>query len=183
MKHIPNILTMLRMILLPFMVYFLMQPGREAIYISLGIFMTASFTDFLDGYLARKYEVVTNIGKLLDPIADKLLVCAVLVTMVSTGEVAVAIVLIILSRDFAVSGLRAIAAAEGVVIHARKFGKIKMNTQVIALALLIGMRLYPDNVAAQQLANIMLYIATFFTVLSGADYFYNARSLFLPKTK
>lgn len=179
MKHIPNILTMIRIALLPFLVYFLLQPGSQAVYISLIIFIGASFTDFLDGYLARKYKVVSNIGKLLDPIADKLLVCAVLVTMVSTGEVSVVIVLIILSRDFAVSGLRSIAAAEGLVIHARTFGKIKMNTQVIALTFLIAIRVLPNLASGQLLADGMLYVATFFTILSGMDYFYNARQLFL----
>ena len=132
--NLPNKLTTLRMLLVPvFIIVYLL--GYEIP--SLIIFAIASFTDFLDGYLARKYNLISNYGKIMDPLADKLLVTAALVCMVQTGIVPAWMVIVILAREFAITGLRAVAASEGTVIAAAWSGKIKTVTQMIAIIFLL----------------------------------------------
>ena len=134
------------------------------------VFIAASFTDFLDGYLARKNNQVTNFGKIMDPLADKLLVAAALICLVQLGDVPAWIAILILGREFAVTGLRSVAAAEGIVVAASKLGKFKTVTQMIALILLI---LKADVVAVTgyNIGMIFLYLALFMTLYSGIDYF------------
>ncbi|WP_243259338.1 CDP-diacylglycerol--glycerol-3-phosphate 3-phosphatidyltransferase [Clostridium sp. 'deep sea'] len=173
----PNIITFVRILTLPFLVNFLMDGSQSANKIALIIFLVASLTDFLDGFIARRFNLVSNLGKLLDPLADKLLVVSVLVTMIATGEVSPIVVLLILTREFAVTGLRAIVASEGVVIAASKYGKIKTVTQIVAITILILARIMTSGIWFT-VGTSMLYIATLATVLSGIDYFYNARHVF-----
>ena len=177
MKNVPNIITFIRILTLPFLVNFLMVGTQSANKIALIIFLVASITDFLDGYIARKFNLVSNLGKLLDPLADKLLVASVLVTMIATGEVSNIVVLIILTREFAVTGLRSIVAAEGVVIAASKYGKIKTVSQIVAITVLILARILTSSIWFT-VGTSLLYIATIATVLSGIDYFYKARKVF-----
>lgn len=131
--NLPNKLTILRMIMIPFFVVFLMLPiGGEFVhrYIALAIFVAASLTDTLDGYIARRDHLVTDFGKFMDPLADKLLVCSALICLVETGELPFWIVIIIIAREFIISGFRQIAADNGIVIAASKWGKLKTICQM-----------------------------------------------------
>ena len=135
----PNKLTCIRMILVPFMVLFLLTDlgGPANRYISLAIFAGASITDWFDGYLARKYHLVTDFGKFMDPLADKLLVCSALICMIELGRLPAWIVIIIIGREFIISGFRLIAAENGVVIAANYWGKFKTVFQMIMIILMI----------------------------------------------
>src|SRR5258706_5583097 len=135
--NVPNSLTLLRIFLVPFLVVVLLTKfyGRE--YVGLAIFLIAAITDFLDGYFARRYNRMTRLGALLDPIADKLLMSAAFISLVELGLARAWMIVIIIGREFAVSGLRSIAAQQGVTIAASPLGKGKMISQVIAISLLI----------------------------------------------
>ena len=140
--NLPNKLTMLRVILIPFFVAFMLLSGAEYSYkwIALGIFITASLTDLLDGKIARKYNLVTNFGKLMDPLADKMLVSAALICLTAMGRLEAWIVIVIISREFIISGLRQIAADNGIVIAASYWGKYKTTFQMVMICLLIADR-------------------------------------------
>ena len=172
--NLPNKLTTMRMILVPvFIVLYL--TGYS--YASAAVFVIASLTDFLDGHLARKYNLVTNFGKIMDPLADKLLVTSAFVCMVQTGIVPGWMVIVILAREFAITGLRSVAASEGIVIAAAWSGKIKTVTQMIAIIfLLIGN--WPFSLIGFPFAQIMLWIAVVMTIYSGIEYLYRSRELF-----
>lgn len=172
--NLPNKLTTLRMILVPvFIVAYLMGYN----YVSAAIFIVASLTDFLDGHIARKRNLITNFGKIMDPLADKLLVTSAFVCMVQAGVVPAWMVIVILAREFAITGLRSVAASEGVVIAAAWSGKVKTVTQMIAVIfLLIGN--WPFRLISFPFAEIMLWIAVIMTVYSGIEYIYKSRSLF-----
>ncbi|MBE7010693.1 MAG: CDP-diacylglycerol--glycerol-3-phosphate 3-phosphatidyltransferase [Ruminococcaceae bacterium] len=160
----PNKLTLLRVLLVPVFMFFMMYdfvPGAR--YIGAVIFILASLTDWLDGFLARKNNLVTNFGKIMDPLADKMLVTAALLCLTAEGTASSWITLIILSREFIVSGIRIAAAAEGNVIAASWWGKIKTVWQMISIiiALVFGVNLF---------VTICLWIAAVLTVVSGVDY-------------
>jgi CDP-diacylglycerol--glycerol-3-phosphate 3-phosphatidyltransferase len=138
------------------------------------IFILAAATDGLDGYIARKRHQVTVLGKFMDPLADKLLVSAALISLVELGEVPAWIAWIILGREFAVTGLRAIASADGVVISASKLGKIKTVTQVISISAIL-LHDWPFSLIGIPFGQPVLYIALFFTVISGIDYLLKSR--------
>ena len=168
--NLPNMLTLGRMILVPvFMVAILCAIPSGSYWAAL-IFIIASFTDFLDGYLARKNNQVTNFGKIMDPLADKLLVAAALISLVQLGDVPAWIAILILGREFAVTGLRSVAAAEGIVVAASKLGKFKTVTQMIALILLI-LKANVVAVTGYNIGMVFLYLALFMTLYSGIDYF------------
>ena len=137
--NLPNKLTTFRVILIPFFVFFLLAPYFEGYgnYIALVIFIVASLTDFLDGKIARKYNLVTNFGKFMDPLADKLLVCSALICLIALDRIPAWIVIVIISREFIISGFRLIAAENGVVIAANYWGKFKTVSQMIMIILLI----------------------------------------------
>lgn len=139
-------------------------------FIAALLFIIASATDWIDGHYARKHNLVTNLGKFLDPLADKLLVSAALILLVEIGAAPAWVVIIIISREFAVTGLRLVAAGEGIVLAAGKMGKLKTATQMIAIAALL-LHNFPFSFVGFPFATIMLYVALFFTVLSGYDYF------------
>ena len=172
--NLPNKLTTLRMILVPvFIIVYL--AGYH--YASAVIFIAASLTDFLDGHLARKYDLVTNFGKIMDPLADKLLVTSAFVCMVQEGIVAGWMVIVILAREFAITGLRSVAASEGVVIAAAWSGKIKTVTQMIAIIFLLFGN-WPFCLISFPFDRIMLWIAVIMTIYSGIEYIYKSRDLF-----
>lgn len=187
--NLPNILTIARIVLIPvFMVVLLLKlPGGVAYFsyqdgIAAAIFIVAAATDGLDGYIARKKGQITNLGKFLDPLADKLLVSAALISLVELQAVDAWIVWIILAREFAVTGIRAIAAADGIVISASKLGKLKTVTQIIAIAAII-LQDWPFTYIDITIGQPMLYIAMALTVISGFDYIYKARRIFAGKKK
>lgn len=145
----------------------------EQLYSSI-IFIIASLTDSLDGYIARSKNQITAFGKFIDPLADKLLVTAALVCLIEMGRVPAWIVIIILAREFTITGFRTIAASQGITIAASPLGKIKTITQLIAIiSLLIDN--YPFRLINFSFDIIMLYISLFFTILSGIDYIYRNR--------
>ena len=167
--NLPNQLTIFRVILIPFFVFFLLAPYFEGYgnFIAVAIFIIASFTDFLDGYLARKHNLVTNFGKFMDPLADKLLVSSALICLIEKGLLASWIVVIIISREFIISGFRLIASDNGVVIAASYWGKFKTVFQMLMVITLILNFPIP---AFQMLGTILTYIALALTVISLADY-------------
>lgn len=188
--NLPNKLTMLRIILVPFFVLF-MSIGATAtnLFIALVIFVVASLTDMLDGKIARKYGLVTNFGKLMDPLADKVLVMSAMLCFVSAGLAPAWIVIVILTREFLVTSLRLIAAGEGTVIAADKWGKIKTVTQMIWIIwtilwiFIINLGVFNDSpemgaaLFGWLLSDILMYASTFFTLLSGFNYVYKNRQL------
>jgi CDP-diacylglycerol--glycerol-3-phosphate 3-phosphatidyltransferase len=181
--NLPNRLTLARIILIPvFMAFLLLKiPKGHEIFphqdvVAAIIFILAATTDGLDGYIARKRHLVTNLGKFMDPLADKLLVSAALISLVQLGEVMAWVAWIILAREFAVTGLRAIAAVDRVVISASKLGKIKTVTQVIAISAIL-LHDWPLSLIGIHIGQPFLYIALFFTVISGLDYLLKARKL------
>ena len=176
--NLPNLLTLLRIFFVPLLVATLLADDLSARWqgmipaardlFALAIFLAAAATDLLDGYLARRWGQVTTVGTLLDPIADKLLVSAALISLVETHSVAAWIVIVIIGREFAVSGLRSIAAASGYTIRASELGKTKMSAQVVAISLVIAGKRWPqlDSLALAGMWAVML-----FGVVSAADYF------------
>ncbi len=166
--NLPNKLTILRIIMIPFFVLFMLLDGganQTYRYIAAVIFIVASFTDLLDGKIARKYNLVTNFGKFMDPLADKLLVCSGLICFVGLGALPAWIVIIIISREFIISGFRLVASDNGVVIAASYWGKFKTVSQMIMSVLLIV------NIPALSiLTAIFSAIALVLTVVSLIDY-------------
>lgn len=140
------------------------------------IFILAASTDGLDGYIARKRQIVTNFGKFLDPLADKLLISAVLISLVQMQRMPAWVAIIIISREFAVTGLRLVAAAEGIVIAASKLAKWKTATQMVAMVALI-VNNFPFSALGFPFAELMLYIMVLITVVSGLDYFLKNKSI------
>lgn len=187
--NLPNKITISRIFLIPIFLVFMFVPfglGDVVIFeeiipishlIGAFIFILASCTDWIDGYLARKYQLVTNLGKFLDPLADKLLVSAALITLVEVGFAPAWMVIIIISREFAVTGLRLVAAGEGLVLAASQLGKIKTVAQIIAIAALL-LHNIPFTMIHFPLGYISLWIAVIFTVISGWDYFYKNKHVF-----
>ncbi|MFN2386127.1 MAG: CDP-diacylglycerol--glycerol-3-phosphate 3-phosphatidyltransferase [Thermoanaerobaculia bacterium] len=166
--NLPNALTLLRIFLVPFLVVVLLTrfDGREIV--GLLIFVVAISTDFFDGWLARRRGQVTTLGTLLDPIADKLLVCGALISLVELGLAPAWMVVVVVGREFAVSGLRAIASAQGIVIRASVWGKAKMFSQVVAVSLLILALRYVEAFVPAKAA---LWVVVAIAIVSGAEYF------------
>ena len=164
--NIANKLTLLRIIMIPLFIYLLLEGHSIWAFIT---FSLASFTDFLDGYLARKYNLITNFGKFMDPLADKLLVTSALVCFVQLGLLNAWVVIIILSREFIVSIFRAIAAAEGIVIAASWWGKAKTISQM-AMVIVLLLNNYPFSQFGVPVDRILVILATVLTIVSGYDY-------------
>ncbi len=166
--NLPNKLTVFRVVLIPFFVFFLLYPEVQyGNYIATAIFALASLTDFADGKIARKYNLVTNFGKFMDPLADKLLVCAAMICLVETGRLAAWIVIIIMSREFIISGFRLIASDNGIVIAASYWGKFKTVFQML---MIIVLTLDLDYEFFDMLGMALTYTALVLTVVSLFDY-------------
>lgn len=166
--NLPNKLTVVRMIMIiPFVVFMLNTgiAGDASKWIAVSIFIVASLTDLLDGKIARKYNLVTNFGKFMDPLADKLLVCSAMICLVEMGRLPAWIVIIIISREFIISGFRLVAADNGIVIAASYWGKFKTTFQMIAVILMIF-----NIPALKTVTFIMLAAAVVLTIVSLVDY-------------
>lgn len=175
--NVPNALTLLRIFFVPLLVAALvsedvrLEIGPVSIsnhLLALLIFLAAAFTDLLDGYLARRWNQITTVGMLLDPVADKLLISAALISLVYIHSVPAWMAVLIIGREFAVSGLRSIAAAEGYTIAASDLGKTKTATQVLAIALVMASR---DNAGLALWAQVALWGTLVFALVSAGDYF------------
>ena len=168
--NLPNKLTTLRVIMIPFFVFFLLWQNGENYtvrMIALALFIIASLTDLLDGKIARKYNLVTNFGKFMDPLADKLLVCSALICLIELNALPAWMVIIIISREFIISGFRLIASDNGVVIAASYWGKFKTTFQMVSVVLLIL-----DIPALAFVTTICVWIALVLTIVSLVDYIY-----------
>lgn len=167
--NLPNKLTLFRVILIPFFVVFMLAPDFTGCnnYIAVAIFIVASLTDLLDGKIARRYNLVTNFGKFMDPLADKLLVCSAMICLIQTGQLAAWIVVVIIAREFIISGFRLIASDNGVVIAASYWGKFKTTFQMLMVIVLIINIKTPFFAA---LGTVLTYIALILTVVSLIDY-------------
>ena len=164
--NLPNKLTMFRVILIPFFVVFLLVDITSVDkWIALAIFIVASLTDLLDGKIARKYNLVTNFGKFMDPLADKLLVCSALICLVALERIPAWMVIVIIAREFIISGFRLVASDNGVVIAASYWGKFKTTFQIIMICLMIA-----DLEDLQLLTMIVTWVAVILTVVSLVDY-------------
>ncbi|QWU14103.1 CDP-diacylglycerol--glycerol-3-phosphate 3-phosphatidyltransferase [Paenibacillus sophorae] len=188
--NLPNRITIARICLIPIMMFFLLvnfsfypEPLHWGSFqlsfnhlIAAVIFLLAASTDGIDGYIARKYNMVTNLGKLLDPLADKLLVSAVLISLVELGRCDSWIAIVIISREFAVTGLRQVALLDGKVVAASKWGKIKTVVQIIAISLLL-LNNFPFQFVGIPFDSIAIWAAALITIYSGIDYFVKNKEL------
>jgi len=167
--NLPNVLTMLRIVAVPVIVVALLSATPNGDALAAGVFALAALTDGLDGYFARSRGSVTTFGKLMDPLADKLLIIAALISLVSLHRLAAWVAMVIIARELAVTGLRGIAAERGIVISASWMGKVKTILQIAAIFALIAQNPAPVWV------DVLVYIAVAMTVISGADYFFGLR--------
>ena len=167
--NLPNKLTLFRVVLIPFFVLFLLAPYFEGYgnYIAVAIFIVASITDFLDGKIARKYNLVTNFGKFMDPLADKLLVCSALICLIQLELIPAWVVIIIIAREFIISGFRLVASDNGVVIAASYWGKFKTAFQMLTVIVLI---LNIPNKVFTILGTVLIYVSLALTVISLIEY-------------
>ena len=175
--NLPNKLTVLRVIMIPFFVAFMLTDigGEYGKYIALAIFVVASLTDLLDGHLARKHNLVTNFGKFMDPLADKLLVCSALICLVEMQRLAAWMVILIISREFIISGFRLIASDNGVVIAASYWGKFKTTFQMLMIILLI----LDLGGVFTLIETAVTWIALALTVISLIDYLIKTKGILL----
>ena len=165
--NLPNKLTIFRVILIPFFLVFLLVPGIPADnWIALGIFIVASLTDLLDGKIARKYNLVTNFGKFMDPLADKLLVCSAMICMIPLGKLQAWFVIIIIAREFIISGFRLVAADNGIVIAASYWGKFKTVSQMFMIIVLIA----DLGGVFDIVGTVLIWLSLILTVVSLIDY-------------
>ena len=163
--NLPNKLTLLRMGMIPLFVIFMMVSFAAGRYIALAIFIAASLTDTADGYIARKYHLVTDFGKFMDPLADKLLVSSAMICLVHTGEIPFWVVIIIIAREFIISGFRLVAADNGIVIAASMWGKVKTVCQMVMVIVILL------NIPSWHILElILIYASLVLTIVSLADY-------------
>src|SRR3954466_9849253 len=167
--NIPNVLTLLRILAVPVIVVALLDETPNGDALAAGVFALAAISDGLDGYIARRRQDVTTFGKLMDPLADKLLIVAALISLVSLDRLAAWVAMVIIARELAVTGLRAVAAEQGVVIAASWLGKVKTALQIAAVFALIIW--YPSPTWV----DVLVYLAVAATVSSGLDYFFGLR--------
>lgn len=174
--NLANRITLVRIFLVPIFLLILSIKIKYGPFLAAAVFIIAASTDGLDGYLARKRKEVTKLGKFMDPLADKLLISAALISLVELGKISAWVAFIIIGREFAITGLRAIAAADGVVISASKLGKLKTISQIVAIVFLF-IHDFPFNFWNIPAGKLAMGIAVFFTIWSGLDYYRRTRHL------
>ncbi len=181
MHQLPNILTGIRFLVIPFILYCL-RPGVSTTVILVGFsfYTVGAITDWLDGYLARRMNVVSSFGKLMDPLADKLLMATALIMLIPMGQVPALVAFIIMARELVVTGLRGVAAAQGLVISASSLGKYKSVAQVLALGfLMFPLGILPVDV--HLIGTWLLYLALGLTIVSGAEYVYRFKQVYVDE--
>lgn len=181
---LPNIFTSLRFALIPVLIVLFSVGQTTAIgLVTFFVFVFAALTDFVDGYFARKYNSETTLGKLMDPLADKVLVATALIMLIPMGRVPAWVCLLIICREIIITGLRGLAASTGVVVSAGQMGKIKSGFQYFG----IGFLIFPLGVLPvpylYQIGQILLYISLVMAIWSGIDYFYSLRNIFQETVK
>ena len=174
--NLANKLTMVRVALIPVFVVCMIFDFKYHMGIALAVFVVAALTDYIDGYIARKHNLVTDFGKFMDPLADKLLTSAAFILLTEAGIIPGWIVFTILAREFAVTGLRGIGATQHVVIAASSYGKAKTVTQMLTIIVLL-MNNWPFSLINVPMGMILIYATLIATVLSGVDYFWKNRKL------
>ncbi|MBR1736340.1 MAG: CDP-diacylglycerol--glycerol-3-phosphate 3-phosphatidyltransferase [Firmicutes bacterium] len=177
--NLPNKLTLSRILLIPIFLFFILCDSlpvdiQTRRYIAVTIFIVASITDGIDGYIARKYKMVTNFGKFMDPLADKLLVSAAMISMVHLGDIPTWIVIVIISREFIITGFRTIAIEQNIVIAAGFWGKIKT---VFQMAMIIVVLTNIDHVFFKFVGEALIYLSLIFTIVSAVDYLVKNKSV------
>lgn len=175
--NIANKITIIRILLIPVLIVFLTIDIPYHMEIALFVFVIASLTDKLDGYIARKYNLITDLGKFLDPLADKLLVSAALLMFIQLEKIDAWIVFVVLAREFAVTGLRAVAANKNIVIAASQLGKIKTTIQIITIIVIL-LNNFPFNLIGVHMDIILVYLTLIITTASGIDYFIKNLDIF-----
>lgn len=177
--NLPNKLTIFRVILIPFFVVLLLfDITAYDKWIALAVFIIASLTDFLDGFIARKYNLVTNFGKFMDPLADKLLVCSAMICLVELARIPAWVVIVIIAREFIISGFRLVASDNGVVIAASYWGKFKTVFQMVMICLMIA-----DLEPLALVTQIVMWAAVALTVISLVDYLIKNKSVMQENNK
>ena len=172
--NLPNKLTILRMIMIPFFLVALMVPGIPGgKWIALALFCLASLTDMLDGKIARKYNLITDFGKFMDPLADKLLVCSAMIALIDLDRIPAWVVIVIIAREFIISGFRLVASDNGVVIAANYWGKFKTVSQMAMIIVLIA----DFGGVFDMVGTVLIWIATALTVISLVDYVWANREV------
>ena len=182
--NLPNRLTILRMVLTPFLVYFMLTEWRFSPLLSFIIFAAASITDFIDGKIARDRNLVTDFGKFLDPIADKIVVLSILICMITKGLCSPVVVVIVIFREFIVSSLRLLAATNSVVLAAEKSGKVKTAFQMLSVTLILALcsvqSLFGAEIPVKTISNILMWITAALTLYSGVEYIVRNRQYINP---
>ena len=178
--NLPNKLTVLRVLMIPFFVLFALTDvaGTQSRYVAVLIFILASLTDLLDGKIARKYNLVTNFGKFMDPLADKLLVCSAMICLVELARIPAWVVIVIIAREFIISGFRLVASDNGVVIAASYWGKFKTTFQIVMICLMIA-----DLEPLILITQIVMWVALALTVISLVDYLIKNKSVMQDNKK
>ena len=174
--NLPNKLTILRVIMIPFFVAALLYDGganQNMRYVAAALFIIASLTDMLDGKIARKYNLVTNFGKFMDPLADKLLVCSAMICLIPSGKLPTAIVIVIIAREFIISGFRLVASDNGIVIAANYWGKFKTVSQMAMIIVLIA----DLGGVFDLIGQILIWLALALTIISLIDYVWTNRQV------
>ena len=179
--NLPNKITVFRVVMIPLFVVFMLVPGIPyGEYLALLVYTIACTSDAFDGYLARKYNMITDFGKFMDPLADKLLVCSALICFVEKGSMPAWIVLVIIAREFIISGFRLVASNRGIVIAASMWGKSKTVVQMIACFVLI---VNFDNKYVNIAEQVLIYLSLVLTVISLVDYMYKNRTVLTEGTR
>jgi len=178
MLNVPNVLTFFRLLLVPLLVAVLLTRFEGWEWVGLGVFLVASFTDFLDGFLARRRQQITTLGKILDPAADKILTSSAFISLVEIGLAPAWMVVIIIAREFAVSTLRTFSATQKLVIPAGLSGKVKTTVQMIAISLLI---VYHQLGELRHVATVFLWVALIASVYSGIEYFIRYARIYMGR--
>lgn len=176
--NLANKLTLLRIVLVPVFMVFLLNKVTYGGYVAAGVFIIAALTDSLDGYVARKRNQITKLGKLMDPLADKLLITAALISLVQMDKLSAWIAMVIVAREFVVTGLRSIAASEGQVIAASIWGKLKTISQVVAIVAII-LNNFPFRLINVPFDKIAIWIAVLLTLVSMMDYLIKSKDIFI----